>query len=33
VVIVRPDRIVFGWGSDGLEALEAFVREYAIASN
>lgn len=28
LVIVRPDRIVFGWGGDGLNALDAFVRRY-----
>jgi 3-(3-hydroxy-phenyl)propionate hydroxylase len=28
VVVVRPDRIVFGWGVEGLNALEAFGRRY-----
>jgi 3-(3-hydroxy-phenyl)propionate hydroxylase len=28
VVIVRPDRIVFGWGDKGMAALDAFVRRY-----
>lgn len=28
VVIVRPDRIVFGWGDDGLVALADFVRRF-----
>jgi 3-(3-hydroxy-phenyl)propionate hydroxylase len=30
VVIVRPDRIVFGWGSEGLAALDEFVRRYFV---
>ena len=30
VVIVRPDRIVFGWGSEGLAALDEFVRRFFV---
>lgn len=31
VVIVRPDRVVFGWGAEGLQALEDFARRYSFA--
>lgn len=28
LVIVRPDRIVFGWGAEGVDALRTFIRRH-----